>query len=66
MLTPEEITEEQWRAAMSTYHKMIRKEPGMAWQAVCAAVINLFVEAQQMEACKRAAAIRAMMPKEDV
>jgi hypothetical protein len=54
MLQPEEITEEQWRKAMSTYHKMIRKEPGMAWQAVCAAVINLFVEAQQMEACRRA------------
>jgi hypothetical protein len=60
MIQPEEITEEQWRTAMSTYHKMIRKEPGMAWQAVCAAVINLFVEAQQMEACKRAREMRKL------
>jgi hypothetical protein len=44
MLSPEEITEEQWRAAMSTYHKWIRKNPGMAWQAVCAEIMNRFHE----------------------
>jgi len=53
MLEPEEITEEQWRDAMSTYHKWIRKNPGMAWQAVCAEIMNRFHEQMvvaQMEA----------------
>jgi len=44
MLKPEEVTEKQWRAAMSTYHKMIRKNPAMAWQAVCAEIINGITE----------------------
>lgn len=54
MLTAAEIDEEMWRAAMSTYHKTIRKNPGMAWQAVCAEVINILVERQAIAACRRA------------
>ncbi len=30
-----------WRAAMSTYHREIRRNPGNAWQAVCAEVLRL-------------------------
>lgn len=60
MLTAAEIDEEMWRAAMSTYHKTIRKNPGMAWQEVCAEVINLLVERQQMDACRRTREIMRM------
>lgn len=40
MLKPEHISEAVWRAAMSTYHKELRKDPGMAWQKAMAAAIN--------------------------
>lgn len=32
MLKPEQVPECVWRAAMSTYHKAIKKRPGSAWQ----------------------------------
>ena len=38
MIKPEQVPECVWRAAMSTYHKTLRKNPAMAWQeAVVAA-----------------------------
>lgn len=40
MIRPEHISEAVWRAAMSTYHKELRKDPGMAWQKAIAAGIN--------------------------
>ena len=30
-----------WRAAMSVYHREIRRNPGNAWQAVCTEVLRL-------------------------
>lgn len=35
----EAISEPVWRAAMSAYHKAIRKNPGSAWQEAIAAAI---------------------------
>lgn len=40
MIRPEHISEAVWRAAMSTYHKELRRDPGMAWQKAIAAAIN--------------------------
>ncbi len=40
MINPENVPEEVWRSAMSTYHKTLRKNPGMAWQAAISAAIT--------------------------
>ena len=32
MIKPEMVPEPVWRAAMSAYHKTLRKNPAMAWQ----------------------------------
>lgn len=42
-MTPDELAKlippEAWRAAMSTYHKTIKKRPGSAWQEAIAAAL---------------------------
>jgi hypothetical protein len=38
------IPPEAWRAAMSAYHKTIRKDPGNAWQAACLAMLRSWPE----------------------
>jgi len=40
MLKPDQIPDEVWHTAMSTYHKTIRKNPGKAWQEAIAAALN--------------------------
>ncbi len=40
MLKPEQVPECVWRAAMSTYHKTLRKNPSMAWQEAVVAMVN--------------------------
>ena len=40
-VSPKQIPDNLWRAAMSTYHREIRRNPGNAWQAVCAEVLRL-------------------------
>lgn len=40
MLKPEQVSDEVWHTAMSTYHKTIKKRPGSAWQEAIAAAIN--------------------------
>lgn len=40
MLKPEQVPEAVWRAAMSTYHKTLRKNPAMAWQAALVAALR--------------------------
>ena len=39
-IKPNHIPEPVWHTAMSTYHRVIRKNPGMAWQAAIAAAIT--------------------------
>lgn len=39
------IPDEVWRAAMSTYHKTLRKNPGMAWQEAVVAALNAWPDA---------------------
>lgn len=38
-MTDIHIPDEVWRAAMSTYHKAIKKRPGSAWQEAIAAAL---------------------------
>lgn len=40
-VSPEQIPDNLWRIAMSVYHREIRRNPGNAWQAVCAEVLRL-------------------------
>jgi hypothetical protein len=40
MIRPEQISDEVWHTAMSTYHKTVKKRPGSAWQEAIAAAIN--------------------------
>lgn len=40
MLKPENVPEPVWRAAMSAYHKTLRKNPAMAWQEAVVAMLN--------------------------
>lgn len=40
MIRPDQIPEDVWHTAMSTYHKAIRKRPGTAWQEAIAAALN--------------------------
>ena len=40
MIKAEQIPDEVWHTAMSTYHKTIRKRPGSAWQEAIAAALN--------------------------
>lgn len=40
MLKAEQVPDDVWHTAMSTYHKAIRKRPGKAWQEAIAAAIN--------------------------
>jgi hypothetical protein len=44
MTKPEQIPEEAWRAAMSAYHKTLRKNPGAAWQTAIAAALDHWPE----------------------
>ena len=46
-VTNSKIPENVWRSAMSTYYKMIRREPGQAWQAVCSEVLRLSSSAEK-------------------
>lgn len=40
MISPEQVPECVWRAAMSTYHKTLRKNPAMAWQEAVVAALG--------------------------
>jgi hypothetical protein len=40
MIKPDQIPDEVWHTAMSTYHKTIKKRPGSAWQEAIAAALN--------------------------
>jgi len=40
MIRPEQISDEVWHTAMSTYHKTVKKRPGSAWQEAIAAALN--------------------------
>ena len=40
MIKPDQIPDEVWHTAMSTYHKTIRKRPGSAWQEAIAAALQ--------------------------
>ncbi len=40
MVKADQIPDEVWHTAMSTYHKTIKKRPGTAWQEAIAAAIN--------------------------
>ena len=37
MVRSDQIPEQVWHTAMSTYHKIIKKRPGSAWQEAIAA-----------------------------
>ena len=40
MIKPEQIPDEVWHTAMSTYHRTIKKRPGSAWQEAIAAALQ--------------------------
>lgn len=40
MINPENVPEPVWRAAMSAYHKTLRKNPAMAWQEAVVAALG--------------------------
>jgi len=40
MVKADQIPDEVWHTAMSTYHKTIKKRPGSAWQEAIAAALN--------------------------
>ena len=40
MIRAENVPEPVWRAAMSTYHKTLRKNPAMAWQEAIVAAFR--------------------------
>lgn len=39
-MEPENVPEATWRAAMSAYHKTLRKNPTMAWQEAVSAALK--------------------------
>ena len=39
-MEPENVPEAVWRAAMSAYHKTLRKNPTMAWQVAVSAALK--------------------------
>lgn len=39
MVRSDQIPEQVWHTAMSTYHKIIKKRPGSAWQEAIAAAL---------------------------
>ena len=43
-MTEIHIPPEVWEAAMSTYHKAIRKDPATAWQSAITAALAAWVE----------------------
>ena len=38
-MKPENVPDDVWQTAMSTYHKTIKKRPGSAWQEAIAAAL---------------------------
>lgn len=48
MVRPDEISEGVWRAAMSAYHKTLRKSPETAWQTAIAAALNAWDGAERI------------------
>lgn len=47
MLKPENVPECVWRAAMSAYHKTLRKNPAMAWQEAVVAALGAWPDAER-------------------
>ena len=45
MIKPENVPETVWRAAMSAYHKTLRKNPAMAWQEAVVAMLSAWPSA---------------------
>ena len=51
MLKAEQIPDEVWHTAMSTYHKTIKKRPGSAWQEAIAAALNAWPGTAVNDSC---------------
>ena len=45
-MKPENVPEPIWRAAMSAYHKTLRKNPAMAWQEAVVAALRAWPDAE--------------------
>lgn len=64
MIAPDTVPEPVWRAAMSTYHKEIRKDPAMAWQKAIAAALLVWPDAFVTKYSEGAPAFNIPLPQE--
>ncbi len=64
MVRSDQIPEQVWHTAMSTYHKIIKKRPGSAWQEALAAGLAAWPGADLMPFGDGISRLRLPLPQE--